>query len=71
MGFYRGLLGGNRRWLGVFAVLVGARAAKKVIARTEEVAAVETLAPGQRLTIVTIDPVAERAAARMAKAKRR
>jgi hypothetical protein len=64
LGFYRGVLGGNRAWMGVFAVLVGARGLKKLVAKTEEVAAVEQLAPGQRLTIITIDPVAERRAAK-------
>jgi hypothetical protein len=64
LGFYRGVLGGNRTWVGVFAVLVGARAVKKVVARSEEVAAVEKLAPGQRVTIIAIDPVAERRAAK-------
>jgi hypothetical protein len=64
LGFYRGVLGGSRAWMGVFAVLVGARAVKKVAGRTEQVAAVERLAPGQRLTIITIDPVEERRAAK-------
>jgi hypothetical protein len=64
-GFYRGVLGGNRAWTGVFAVLIGARALKKLVVKSEEVAAVERLAPGQRLTIVAIDPVAERRAAKL------
>ena len=64
LGFYRGVLGGNRVWTGVFAALVGARALKKVLGHTEQVAAVERLAPGQRLTIITIDPVEERRAAK-------
>ncbi len=63
LGFYRGVLGGNRTWMSVFAVLVGARALKKLAVKSEEVAAVEQLAPGQALTIVAIDPVAERRAA--------
>lgn len=50
--------------MGVFAVLIGARAFKKVVAKSEEVAATERLAPGQRLTIIAIDPVAERRAAK-------
>ncbi len=62
LGFYRGVLGGNRTWMGVFAVLVGARALKKVVGRSEELAAVEHLQPGQRVTIIAIDPVAERRA---------
>ena len=65
LGFYRGVLGGNRTWTGVFAVLIGARALKRLVVKSEEVAAVERLAPGQRLTIVAIDPVAERRAAKL------
>jgi hypothetical protein len=64
LGFFRGVLGGNRAWTGVFVVLLGARALKKVVGKTEEVAAVERLAPGQRLTIIAIDPVEERRAAK-------
>jgi hypothetical protein len=64
LGFYRGVLGGNRTWMGVFAVLVGARALKKVVAKSEELAAVERLSPGQHVTIIAIDPVAERRAAK-------
>jgi hypothetical protein len=64
LGFYRGVLGGNRAWTGVFAVLIGARALKKLAVKSEQVAAVEKLTPGQRLTIIAIDPVAERRAAK-------
>jgi hypothetical protein len=64
LGFYRGVLGGNRTWTGLFVVLVGARALKKVVAKSEEVAATDKLLPGQRLTIIAIDPVAERRAAK-------
>ena len=64
LGFYRGVLGGNRAWTGVFAVLIGARALKKLAVKSEQVAAVERLTPGQRLTIIAIDPVAERRAAK-------
>ena len=64
LGFYRGVLGGNRTWLGIFGVLVGARALRRVVGKTEEVAAVEKLVPGQRVTIIAIDPVAERRAAK-------
>ena len=64
LGFYRGVLGGNRTWIGVFAVFLGARVLKKIVLKSEQVAAVERLAPGQRLTIMAIDPVTERRAAK-------
>jgi hypothetical protein len=58
------VLKGNRTWVGVFAVVLGARALKKIAFKSEQLAAIERLAPGQRLTILAIDPMRERRAAK-------
>jgi hypothetical protein len=57
--FYRGVLGGNRAWLTLFVVMVGGRVLRNLVAKTEQIAAVERLGPGQRLLITTIDPATE------------
>jgi hypothetical protein len=59
-GLYRGVLGGNRAWLTVFVIMVSGRVLRNIVARSEQVAAVERLGPGQRLLITTIDPATER-----------
>jgi hypothetical protein len=73
-GFYKGLLGGNRGWLVLGGLFYGGRKLKTTFGRTEEVAAVETLKPGEFVTIRTIVPPSRRqkkSAKRAAKASKR
>ncbi len=56
----RGVFGGSRGWLAVGGVFWLGRAARRTLGRTEEVAAVEKLAPGQAVTIVALRPESRR-----------
>ena len=67
-GFYRGLLGGNRAWMAVGALLWVGRTAKRTLGRNEQHVSFDRLEPGQGLEIRTIVPPtrAERRVARRA-----
>jgi hypothetical protein len=72
-GFYKGVLGGNRGWLAVFAVFWGGKKLRTTFGRSEEIAATEVLQPGQLVTIRAIKPPTRRQrkdARRSAKAAR-
>ncbi|MEO8264798.1 MAG: hypothetical protein ABI706_04720 [Ilumatobacteraceae bacterium] len=51
---YKGLLGGQRGWLAIGAVVWAPRLLKKALGRTEQVVATERLEPGQALRIEAI-----------------
>ncbi len=53
---YKGLLGGQRGWLAIGAVVWAPRLLKKALGRTEQVVATERLEPGQVLRIEAIKP---------------
>jgi hypothetical protein len=53
-GLRRGLLGGNRAWLGTYLAYKGAVAVKRGLTRREQLLAIDKLKPGQRITIRTI-----------------
>jgi hypothetical protein len=55
-GFYKGVLGGSKGWLAVFALFWGSRKLKTTFGRSEEVAATEVLKPGEFVTIRAITP---------------
>jgi hypothetical protein len=65
----KGVLGGQRGWMAVGAVVWGLRLLRKLLGRTEEVVATEKLEPGQVLCLTAIAPPsrAERRAARRAR----
>ncbi len=65
---YKGLLGGQRGWMAVGAVVWGARFVRKAFGRSEQVVATEVLRPGQVLRLEAIAPLSrgERRAARRA-----
>ncbi len=68
---YKGVLGGDRRWLALGGVVWGARLLKKAAGRTEEVVALEKLEPGQAVLLTTIPPLKRREKKRItANAKR-
>jgi hypothetical protein len=50
-GFQQGLLRGNRLWMVVGGLAIGARVAQRMIRRTAVVAYQEELAPGEKLVI--------------------
>jgi hypothetical protein len=50
-GFTRGVLGGNRSWLAVWAVLAAARVARRIAGNKPRVLLCEPLAPGEVLVI--------------------
>ena len=62
----KGLLGGQRGWMAVGAVVWGARFVRKAFGRSEQVVATEVLRPGQVLRLEAIAPLSrgERRAAR-------
>ncbi len=51
MGAVRGLLGGSRAWLAVWAVAAGYRLVAKVVRKEAEVVYSEELEPGESLVI--------------------
>ncbi len=51
---YKGVLGGDRTWLIVGAVVWGPRILKRVLGRSEEVVATEKLLPGMSLRITPL-----------------
>ena len=51
IGAVRGLLGGSRAWLGIWAVAAGFRLITKVVRREPEVVYREDLEPGESLVI--------------------
>jgi hypothetical protein len=59
-GLYKGLLGGDRRWLMVGGTLWGLRALRKALGRTETIVTVEKMEPGQWMSLRTIAPLSRR-----------
>lgn len=59
-GFYKGLMGGSRGWLVAGGLFYGLRKVRTTFGRTEEIAAVERLKPGEFVTIRTIVPATRR-----------
>lgn len=51
---YKGLLGGQRGWLAIGAVVWAPRLLKRILGRTEQLVATERLEPGQVLRIEAI-----------------
>ena len=51
---YKGLLGGQRSWMVIGAVVWAPRLLKKALGRTEKIVATERLEPGQALRIEAI-----------------
>lgn len=51
---YKGLLGGQRGWMVLGAVVWAPRLLKRALGRTEQVVALERLEPGQALRIEAI-----------------
>ena len=66
---YKGVLGGNRGWMVVGAVVWAPRLLKKAMGRTEQVVATEKMLPGDTMTLYAIPPPTrkERKAARKAR----
>jgi hypothetical protein len=62
----RGLRGGDRFWLIMGGLFVGTRLVKRTIGRVEETLTLDTLKPGQSMTISVMAPP-KRAARRAAK----
>ena len=60
----RGVLGGDRGWLAVGAVLWGGGLLKRAVTKQTELLTIEKLAPGQGLRIDTFKPDTRRAARR-------
>jgi len=56
LGFQRGVVGGNRTWLLVAVGLWLARATRRALTKTAEVAATEVLRPGESITIRALSP---------------
>ena len=51
---YKGVLGGERGWLVVGGVVWGVRLLKKTFGKSEEVVTIETMQPGQWMSLRTI-----------------
>ena len=55
-----GVLGGDRFWRGVAAVIFGASFLKRTVGRTEEILTVDRLRAGESLLVRTILPTSRR-----------
>ncbi len=72
-GLYKGVFGGSKGWLAVFAVMWGSKKVKTTFGRSEQIAASEVLKPGEFVTIRAIpapkrrERKAEKAAAKALK----
>lgn len=53
---YKGVLGGNRGWMAVGAVLWGPRILRRLFGKQEEIVAVERLTAGQFVRLESIKP---------------
>lgn len=60
-GLYKGLIGGDRRWLVVGGTLWGLRTLRKALGKNEEIIAVEKMKPGQWMSLRTISPAEQKA----------
>jgi hypothetical protein len=69
-GIYKGLLGGDRRWLAIGGVFWGARVMKKMLGKNEEFVTLEKLQPGQWMSLRAI-PAPTRKERRAARTTRR
>jgi len=70
-GLYKGLIGGDRRWLVVGGVVWGARFLRKSLGKSEQVVALEKLQPGQWMSLRTISPAQLKAEKRGRKVARK
>lgn len=59
-GIYRGLLGGDRRWLIIGGTVIVAGKLRRVFGRSTEVVTLEELKPGQPLRLEAIRPPSRR-----------
>ena len=69
-GLYKGLIGGDRKWLIIGGTVWGARTLRKALGKTEQIVALEKMEPGQWMSLRTISPAeqkAERVAAKQAR----
>jgi hypothetical protein len=57
---YKGILGGERKWLAIGGVVWGTRFLKKAVGRNEQVVALEKLESGQAVLLTTIPPLKRR-----------
>ncbi|MCU1396245.1 MAG: hypothetical protein JWM34_4673 [Ilumatobacteraceae bacterium] len=69
-GLYKGLLGGDRRWLVIGGALWGARFLRKALGKNEEVVTIEKMEPGQWMSLRTISPKQQKAEKQAAKLAR-
>ena len=53
---YKGLLGGDRKWLIIGGIFWGGRFLKKELGKNEQVVALEKLEPGQWMSLRAIPP---------------
>ena len=67
---YKGVLGGDRKWLTIGGILWGTRFLKKAVGRNEQVVAVEKLEPGQAVLLTTIPPLKRREKKRAKRTKK-
>ncbi len=53
-GIYKGLLGGDRKWLIIGGAFWGSRILKKSLGESEQIVTIEKMAPGQWMSLRTI-----------------
>jgi hypothetical protein len=66
-GIYRGLLGGDRRWLIIGGTVIIAGRIRRMLGRQPEIVTIEELKPGHPLRLEAIAPPSRRERRRLAK----
>ena len=66
-GIYRGLLGGDRRWLFIGGTVIIAGRIRRMLGRQPEIVTIEKLEPGHPLRLEAIPPPSRRERRRAAK----
>ncbi len=57
---YKGVLGGDRKWMYIGGAVWGVRSLRKALGRSEQIVALEKMEPGQWMSLRTIAPTTRR-----------
>ena len=57
---YKGVLGGDRKWMYIGGAVWGVRSLRKALTKNEQIVALEKMEPGQWMSLRTIPPTTRR-----------
>ncbi|MCU1368292.1 MAG: hypothetical protein JWN39_3931 [Ilumatobacteraceae bacterium] len=70
-GLYKGVIGGDRKWLVIGGVVWGARFLRKAAGKSEQIVTIEKLEPGQWMSLRTISAKEQKQEQQAAKLSRK